>query len=115
MSSVKETLSQVESMLMMATGGVGTAFPVVSNLASLRALNKSGGIPQLERKPIDVMVQRQSRKRAREAAQINLHSTHTPLVEAHRPREKRTAEAERLRKTYEAAARKSRVPGSRCN
>ena len=76
----------------------------------MRALNKSGGNPQLERKPIDVRAQRQSRKRAREAAQINLHSIHTPLVEAHRPSKKRTAEAERLRKTYKAAARKSRVP-----
>ena len=85
LSSVDEKLSQVESTLLTALGGVGASIPVVSNVQSVRALNKSGRDPQLERRPCDIRVLRQKRKRVHETAQTILHTVQTPLVDANRP------------------------------
>ena len=95
---------------MLATGGVGNAIPIVSNLETVRALNKSDGSAQRERRPMDVRTQRRKRKRAHEAAQTKLATVRTPLVEANRPNTKRVEEASRHQRNYEVAAKRSRVP-----
>ena len=40
LQSIYDKLSEVESMVTVATAGVGTSFPVVSNLETVRAANK---------------------------------------------------------------------------
>ena len=110
LSSVDEKLSQAESMLLTALGGVGANIPVVSNVQSVRALNKSGRDPQYERRPCDIRVLRKKRKRSNKSARTFLHTVQTPLVDANRPSHKRINEAKRHRRNYEAAAKRSRVP-----
>ena len=95
---------------MVATGGVGSAFPVSSSLETVKARNKFSGVPQLERRPMDIRAQRLNRKRKHQLSRQNLDKVQTPLVEAHRPSKKRISEASRHHKNYEIAAKKSRVP-----
>ena len=97
-------------MLTVASAGAGTSLPVVSNLETVRAANKTGRNPQSERRPHNIRIQVQKRKRARDTAQKNLAALQTPLVEAHRPSKKRASEASRHQKNYELASKKSRVP-----
>ena len=110
LSAVKKKLLEAESMLMTATGAHDGCIPVVSNLDSVRALNKSMRDPQTERRPLAIREQRQERKRARAAANSILDTVQTPLIEAHRPGKKRKAEASRQKKNYAAAAKRTRVP-----
>ena len=110
LNAAQQKLLEVESMLMVATGGVSNVFPVVSNLEEVRAMNKSGVKPQLERRPRDVRELQRNRKRAREAARTALATLQTPLVEANRPNKKRESEASRHQKNYLAAVKKRKVP-----
>ena len=105
-----QRLTGLESMLMVASGGVGGRIPIVSNLPVVRAANKSSGNAQRERRPMDIRTKRQKRKRDHEKARSNLATLRTPLVEAHRPNKKRVEEASRHKKNYERAAKRSRVP-----
>jgi len=75
-------------MLTFASADVGTSFPVVSNLDTVRAANKISRNPQSERKPHDIKNQVQRRKRARDTAEEHLAALQTPIVEAHRPSKK---------------------------
>ena len=110
LQSIQGRLSEVESMLTVATAGFRTSLPVVSNLETVRAANKTQRDLQQERRPRDIKNQRQKRKRAREAAKRKLATVQTPLVEAHRPSKKRASEANRHQKNYELASKKYRIP-----
>ena len=97
---------------MLATGGVGNALPIVSNIQSVRALNKSGRSAQNELCPRDVIIKRTKRKWVDEEIRKNLAAVQTPLVEAHRPSKKHGEEASRLQKNYRLAVKKSKIPKS---
>ena len=110
LNCIQQKLSEVESMISVATGGIGASLPVVSNLETVRALNKTKKNAQLERRPVDIRRKRKKRKRDYDRAHTKLHAVQTPLVEAHRPNKKRISEASRHQKNFKAKAKKTGVP-----
>ena len=110
LTSAEQMLSQLESMMMLASGGTGKSYPVVSSLEAVQARNKTSRFALRERRPLDVQTQRQNRRRMRETMRSHLDSLQTPLVEANRPNKKRKSEASRNQKNYKRAADKARIP-----
>ena len=108
--TIKEKLLELESLTAVAVGRTGSSIPVISNVEAVRAMNKAGNDAQRERRPLDIRVQRQKRKRDHDRALKALDTLQTPLVEAHRPNKKRISEASRYQKNYERIAKKKRVP-----
>ena len=110
LDAVTRKIAEAYSILMAAAGAGGCRLPVVSNLESVRASNKSDRAAQVEQRPLSVREKRLKRKRDQEAAAQNLDKIQTPLVEAHRPNKKRKSEASRHQKTYLRAAKRSKIP-----
>ena len=109
LDTIKEKLLEVESLMAVATRSVGCSFPDVSNVETVKALNKAGCDAQRERQPKDIRVQRQRRKRDYDTALTALDRLQMPLVEAHRPNRKRISGASH-QKNYARKAKKTRVP-----
>ena len=109
LQAVHQKLSEAES-IMMATTGRGGSYPVISNVEVVRASNKLCAAPQQERRPEDVRLQREKRKRQLDAAIKNLDAVPTPLVEANRPNKKRKSEASRHQRNYRVATKKKTIP-----